>query len=419
MAPAIAVHAVEVADDRQNIVAGDRVLLIIEDDPTFARILCDLAHDKDLKVLVALRGDRGLSLAQELQPDAITLDIRLPDTGGWVVLDRLKNDPRTRHIPVHVISIDVDRRRGLSLGAKTYLEKSIDKQALIDVFEKIRNTIERKERSLLVVEHDENDRRRLAELIEAPDVQTTFVGTGAEALQAVREKPFDCIVIDLKQPDMNAFDFISRLQSHPGGRELPVIVYTGDDLSAEDGQRMKELAKTALVRGVRSAERLLEETALFLHRVESNLPEGQRRLLEQARQSKDKWIAGGSALIVDDDVRNIFAITSLLERHKLNVLHAESGRQALDLLKAAPPLDIILMDIMMPEMDGYEAIRAIRQMPEYRVVPIVALTAKAMKGDRDKCIEAGASDYITKPVNLEDLIWTLRAWLPRVAEQAS
>ncbi len=419
VSPTLAVHAVEVADDRQNIVKGDKVLLIVEDDPTFARILCDLAHDKDLKVLVALRGDRGLSLAQELQPDAITLDIRLPDTGGWVVLDRLKNDPRTRHIPVHVISIDVDRRRGLSLGAKTYLEKSIDKQALIDVFERIRNTIERKERRLLVVEHDDNDRKRLAELIEAPDVQTTFVSTGAEALDAVREKPFDCIVIDLKQPDMNAFEFISELQRHPGGRELPVIVYTGEDLSGEDGQRLKELAKTALVRGVRSAERLLEETALFLHRVESTLPEGQRRLLEQARQNKDKWIAGGSALIVDDDVRNIFAITSLLERHKLNVLHAESGRQALDLLKATPPLDVILMDIMMPEMDGYETIRAIRQMPEYRNVPIVALTAKAMKGDRDKCIEAGASDYITKPVNLEDLIWTLRAWLPRVAEQGS
>jgi CheY-like chemotaxis protein len=216
---------------------------------------------------------------------------------------------------------------------------------------------------------------------------------------------------------MSAFEFIAELQRQPGGRELPVIVYTGEDLSPEDEQHLKALAKTSLVRGVRSAERLLEETALFLHRVETALPEQQRRMLEQARQHKDKWIAGGTVLVVDDDVRNIFAITSLLERYKLKVLHAESGQEALGMLKDGPQLDAILMDIMMPEMDGYEAIRAIRQMPEYRTIPIIALTAKAMKGDRDKCIEAGASDYITKPVNLEDLIWMLRAWLPRVAEQ--
>ncbi len=406
----------EISDDRETIQKGDEVLLIIEDDATFARILGDLAHDVGLKVLMALRGDRGLSMAQELQPDAITLDIRLPDTGGWVVLDRLKNDPRTRHIPVHVISIDVDRRRGLSLGAKSYLEKSIDKQALTDVFEKIRTTIERKERSLLVVEHDETQRQWLAELIAAPDVQTTFAHSGREALEAMRAKRFDCVVIDLKQPGMSAFDFVAELQQQPGGREMPVIVFTGEELAAKDEQRLKELAKGALVRAVRSPERLLEETALFLHRVESNLPAGQRRMLEQARQHKDKWIAGGAVLVVDDDVRNIFAITSLLERHKLNVLHAESGKQALDVLAEAPHLDAILMDIMMPEMDGYETIRAIRQMPEYRTIPIIALTAKAMKGDRDRCIEAGASDYITKPVNLEDLIWMLRAWLPRVAE---
>ncbi len=414
---ASAFQPVEVQDDRDNLKPGDKVLLIVEDDPTFARILCDLAHDRDLKVVVALRGDRGLSLARELHPNAITLDIRLPDMAGWTLLDRLKHEPATSHIPVHVISIDVDRRRGLSLGAMSYLEKSIDKQALIDIFDKVRNSVDRNERNLLVVEYDETQRKRLAELISAADVQTTFVNTGEEALTAVAGRKFDCVVIDLKQPDMNVFDFIEKLQRRPGGLELPVIVYTGDDLAPDEEDKLKEVAKTALVRGVHSAERMLEETALFLHRVEANIPEDQRRVLEQARQKKDSWIAGGRVLIVDDDVRNIFALTSVLERHKLKVVYAESGREALEILDKMPGIELVLMDIMMPEMDGYQTTRAIRQIPQFRKLPIIALTAKAMKGDREKCLEAGTSDYIAKPVNLDDLIWLLRAWLPRVAEQ--
>ena len=415
--PASAFQPVEVHDDRDNLKPGDKVLLIVEDDPTFARILCDFAHDRELKVVIALRGDRGLSLARELRPNAITLDIRLPDMAGWTLLDRLKHEPATSHIPVHVISIDVDRHRGLSLGAMSYLEKSIDKQALIDIFDKVRNSIDRNERNLLVVEFDETQRKRLAELISAEDVQTTFANTGEEALKSVMEKRFDCVVIDLKQPDMNVFDFLGQLQRQPGGLELPVIVYTGDDLAPEEEERLKEVAKTALVRGVRTAERLLEETALFLHRVEANIPEDQRRVLEQARQKKDTWIAGGKVLIVDDDVRNIFALTSVLERHKLKVVNAESGLEALDMLDSMPGIEVVLMDIMMPEMDGYQTTRAIRQIPQFRKIPIIALTAKAMKGDREKCLEAGASDYIAKPVNLDDLIWLLRAWLPRVAER--
>jgi HAMP domain-containing protein/signal transduction histidine kinase/CheY-like chemotaxis protein len=416
-APVSAFHSAEITDDREKLKPGDKVLLIVEDDPTFGRILCDLAHDIDLKVLMALRGDRGLAMAREFKPSAITLDIRLPDMAGWSLLDRLKHDPETRHIPVHVISIDDDRRRGMSLGAKTYLEKSIDKQALIDVFQKVKDSVERNERNLLVVEYDENQRKRLESLISAQDIQTTFTETGQEALNITREKEFDCVVIDLKQPDMNAFDFIHRLQEQPGGRELPVIVYTGADLSREDERKLAEAAKSTLVRGVRSTERLLEETALFLHRVEANIPEDQRKILEQARRQKDTWIAGGKVLIVDDDVRNIFALASVLERHNLNVVYAESGKEALGLLPKTPAVELVLMDIMMPEMDGYQTMRAIRQMPQFKSLPIIALTAKAMKGDREKCIEAGASDYITKPVNLEDLIWLLRAWLPRVSEK--
>ncbi len=409
---------VEIVDDREALQPGDKVLLIVEDDPTFSRILIDLAHERGLKVVLALNGARGLQLAKELAPQAITLDIRLPDMAGWTILDRLKHDPATRHIPIHVISIDEDRRRGLSLGALSYAEKGVDMQSLAAVFEKVQRSIERQERTLLIVESDEDQRKRLAELIEAPDVQTTFESCGEEALIALRNTRFDCTVVDLNLCDMPGLEFVEKLLQQREGKEMPVIVYTGENPPQEVEEAVKRLAQTGLVRGVRSAERLLEQTAVFLHRIESTLPEAKRRMIEQAREKKDTWIAGGKVLLVDDDVRNLFALTSVLERHKLRVVHAESGQEALDLLKKEPDPDLVLMDIMMPRMDGYETIRKIRQMPEFGALPIVALTAKAMKGDREKCIEAGASDYITKPLNLDDLIWMLRAWLPRVSEGA-
>ena len=409
---------IDIVDDRETIAPGDEVLLIVEDDPTFGRILIDLAHERGLKVLHAVNGAKALMLARELTPTAISLDIRLPDMAGWTIIDRLKHDPATRHIPVHVISIDEDRRRGLSLGAASYLEKGIDMQRLIEVFDSIKQSIDRNERTLLIVEGDENQRKRLAELIEAPDVQTAFVPSGEEALDALRNTRFDCIVVDLNLADMSGIDFVRKLQEQPQGKEMPVLIYTGEDPPADLEDQIRRLAQTGLVRGIRSAERLLEETAVFLHRVEAALPEEKRRMLEQAREKKDSWLAGGKVLLVDDDVRNLFALTSVLERHKLQVLHAESGQQALDHLQRDPDVDLILMDIMMPKMDGYETIRNIRKVPGFQSTPIVALTAKAMKGDREKCIEAGASDYITKPVNLDDLIWMLRAWLPRVSEKA-
>jgi HAMP domain-containing protein/signal transduction histidine kinase/CheY-like chemotaxis protein len=415
---AAALQPIDVPDDRESIQPGDEVLLIVEDDPTFARILIDLAHERKLKVVVAPNGAKGLLLARELAPGAISLDIRLPDMAGWTIIDRLKHDPATRHIPIHVISIDEDRRRGLSLGAASYMEKGIDMRGLVEVFDKIKQSIEFPERNLLVVEGDEDRRRRLAELIEAGDVHTTFLASGEEALNALHNTRFDCIVVDLKLADMSGIEFVKRLQQQREGKEMPVLVYTGESPAPEVEDAIKRLAQTGLVRGVRSAEKLLEDTAIFLHRVEAALPEEKRRLLEQARGKKESAIAGGKVLLVDDDVRNLFALTSVLERHKLRVLHAESGQEAIDLIKSEPDIDLVLMDIMMPKMDGYETIRRIRQMPGAHNLPIVALTAKAMKGDREKCIEAGASDYITKPVNLDDLIWMLRAWLPRVSEGA-
>ncbi len=408
----------EVADDRDALRPDDNVLLIVEDDATFARILIDLARQRGLKAVFASSGAKALQMARELKPQAITLDIRLPDMAGWTILDRLKHDPATRHIPIHVISIDEDRRRGLSLGAKSYMEKGVDMQALVGVFDSIKQFIDRKERTLLIVENDDAHHQRLAELIDDPDVQTTFASCGEDALAKMRNMHFDCTVVDLETCDMTGIEFVERLLQRPEGREMPIIIYTGDNAGPDVEEDVKRLARTGLVRGVRSAERLLEQTAVFLHRIESNLPEAKRKMIEQARENPDTWIAGGKVMLVDDDVRNLFALTSVLERHKLKVLHAESGQEAIDLLKPEPGIDLVLMDIMMPKMDGYETIRRIRQMPEYANLPIVALTAKAMKGDREKCIDAGASDYITKPVNLDDLVWMLRAWLPRVSESA-
>jgi HAMP domain-containing protein/signal transduction histidine kinase/CheY-like chemotaxis protein len=408
----------EIIDDRESLQTSDEVLLIVEDDPTFARILIDLAHERGLKVVLASSGAKALQLAREIGPHAITLDIRLPDMAGWTILDRLKHDPITRHVPIHVISIDENRRRGLSLGALSYLEKGIDKQPLLDVFEKVKRSIERKERTLLIVESDEGQRRRLAELIEAPDVQTTFETSGEGALATLRATRYDCTVVDLKLSDMTGVAFVEKLQEQREGREMPVIIYTGENPPDGVEESVKRLAQTGLVRSVRSAERLLEQTAVFLHRIEASLPEAKRRMIEQARVKKDGWIAGGKVLLVDDDVRNLFALTSVMERHRLQVLHAESGQEAIEILERERDIDLVLMDIMMPRMDGYETIRKIRQLPDGTGLPIVALTAKAMKGDREKCIEAGASDYITKPVNLDDLIWMLRAWLPQVSEGA-
>ncbi len=407
--------AVEVEDDRDNITPGERVLLIIEDDPPFARILVDFARQAGFKTVVSLWGDRGLALARELKPDAITLDIRLPDMAGWTILDRMRHDPETRQIPIHVISVDEDRRRGLSLGASSYLEKSNSKECLMEVFERISKSVERGQRELLIVEPDGQRRGRIQEVLVGEDVHSVFVSSGAEAVEAVKAGSFDCVVLGLGMGDVDPFELVETWQKSPGTRELPMVVYIDNNLTPEQEHAMNRLARHALVRPVFSLDRLLEETAVFLHRLDSAMPEESRRKL--ANMPRGSVIAGGKILIVDDDIRNLFALTSALERHKLEVLHAESGPEGLEILKRNPDVDAVLMDIMMPEMDGYETIRQIRQMPEFRGLPIVALTAKAMGGDREKCIEAGASDYIIKPVNLDDLIWMLRAWMPRRAER--
>jgi len=383
----------EVGDDRTFIHPGDRVVLIIEDDPAFSRFLMDLAHDQGFKALIAARGANGLALAREMKPHAITLDISLPDVDGWRVLDRLKDDPATRHIPVYMISVT-------------------DEDALSGVLSTVKSFVERQVKNLLVVEDDDVQRQSMVELIGNGDVQITAVASGEEALDALDKQHFDCMVLDLLLPDVNGLEVIQRIKKQPTLRSLPIVVYTGKDLSRKEETALKRLSQTVIIKDVKSPERLLDETALFLHRNTANLPDAKREILERLHRS-DTVLAGKRVLIVDDDIRNIFAMTAVLERHKMDVVAAESGMDALEQIEKTPPPDIVLMDIMLPEMDGYETTRRIREKPQFKGLPIIALTAKAMKGDREKCIEAGASDYIAKPVDTEQLLSLLRVWLYR------
>ncbi|MGV3772864.1 MAG: HAMP domain-containing protein [Verrucomicrobiales bacterium] len=399
-------------DDRDNIAPGDRVVMIVEDDPNFATYLLDLAHEHGFKGLVTSRGTAALMMAREHKPDAITLDIGLPDMEGWKVLDRLKDDPNTRHIPVQIITAEDGGERGLQQGAIAFLTKPVQKQALDTAFAEIRNHIERQVKNLLVVEDDETQRMSIAELIGESDVQITGVSTAQEALAKLKEGHFDCMVLDLGLPDMSGFQLMEEMKKEPSLRTLPIIVYTGRDLTKKEETQLKRVAKTIIVKDVRSPERLLDETALFLHRVQSKLPDRQRQMLEKLRGT-DEMLDGKKVLVVDDDIRNIFAMTSLLERHNMLVSSAENGKDAIDVLRQHDDIDIVLMDIMMPEMDGYDTIHEIRKLPKFKSLPILALTAKAMKGDREKCIEAGASDYISKPVDTEQLLSILRIWLHR------
>jgi CheY-like chemotaxis protein len=402
-------------DDRETIQPGDRVVLIVENDLNFARVLLDMARDKGFLGIIALDGETGNTLAHEYKPDAITLDIDMPGIDGWQVLDRLKHNPDTRHIPVHIIS-GIDRRQqGLMAGAIAYLEKPVDKARLDEAFGHIRSFIDNRVKRLMIVEDDVNQQRSIVELIGDDDIEIVTVGSGEEALEELRRGHFDCMVLDLGLGGgMTGFDLLERVKGdqRQTTREIPIIIYTGRDLSQAEETRLRKYAETIIVKDVKSPERLLDETALFLHRVEAKLPETKRRMLEQLHHT-DVVFAGKQVLIVDDDVRNIFSLTSVLESHGMNVAFAENGRDALARLEGGPDMDLVLMDVMMPEMDGYETTRAIRQNPRFRSLPIIALTAKAMKGDREKCIAAGASDYITKPVDTEQLLSLMRVWLYR------
>jgi len=401
-----------VEDDREILQTEDTVLLIVEDDPHYARVLCDLARDKGFKVLVATHGADALTLAREFHPTAISLDVFLPDMLGWTVLNHLKQDPALRHIPVQMLTLDEDRQHGLTRGAFSFITKPTTPEALDAVFDRIKQyTLPRRKR-LLVVEDNPAEQLSVGELLGYDDIDVTMVTTGAEALSLAEAQSFDCMVLDLRLPDMSGFEVLECLRDTPSLIDLPVVVFTGKELSPEEDARLRTLARSVVVKGVESPERLLDETALFLHRVVADLPAEKQRMLDQLHRSDDA-LFNKKVLIVDDDVRNIFALSSVLERRGMSVLTAGTGREAIATIESTPDIAIVLMDIMMPEMDGYETMQVIRQNPSFRRLPIVALTAKAMKGDREKCLEAGASEYLAKPVNTEQLLSALRMWLHR------
>jgi CheY-like chemotaxis protein/two-component sensor histidine kinase len=399
-----------VEDDRNHIKPGDPVLLIIEDDVTFARILVDMARSNNLKTVVALRGATALSLAREFKPGAVTLDISLPDMVGWTILDRLKHDPATRHIPVHVISGDDNRRRGLALGAMTYLQKSVAGGSIEEAFSVIQHSMERGTKKLLVVgggtHHD------LQRIIGGEDIKINTAAKEEEALSLLENERADAIILVMPLQGMGVSRFVQEVHK----TSKPPIILFGDATSDGDETDLNEVSQSGVIRHASSLERLLDETVLLLHRPESVLSDEQRQMLAEMRKN-DSALTNKKVLVIDDDLRNIFALTSLLEHHEIKVLHAENGRAGIELLRKTPDVDIILMDIMMPEMDGYETTQAIRKVPAFQNLPIIALTAKAMKGDRDKCLEAGASDYVTKPVDLEQLFAVMRVWISRRSER--
>jgi HAMP domain-containing protein/signal transduction histidine kinase/CheY-like chemotaxis protein len=405
-------------DDSNNINPGDRVLLIVENDTHFARYLVDVARENGFKAVVSTRGAAALKAAHELSPTTITLDINLPDIDGWRVLDRLKDDPATRHIPVQLVTTEEDRDRGLRMGAMGVLTKPLrTREALDETFSRMKKFTEVRERRVLLVDGDAEQRERLQALVGGENVQMTAVGAAVDALATFRGAaeagaPFDLVVTTLELADKKGFELIDELAEQPALKDTPVIVYSPKELSKKEEVHLKRLGQTMALKDVRSPERLLDEAALFLHRPVTALPPSMREVIERLHDTNAQ-LEGKSVLIVDDDIRNIFAMTSLLEPYKMKIVSAENGREAIELLQNTPDLDVLLMDIMMPDMDGYDTMRAIRKLAKFRALPIIALTAKAMKGDREKCIQAGASDYISKPVDTEQLLALLRVWLHR------
>ncbi len=401
-----------VEDDRLDIRPNDRVLLIVEDDASFARVLLESAHARGFKGIVATRGAAGIALAQEYMPHAITLDVRLPDVSGWRLLSQLKGDLATRHIPVHIISVQDQLEYGIAHGALGVASKPLSTEDVTSVLDRLADCVARPVKNLLLVEDDRHQREHLVELIGNGDVHTTAVGTGEEALRLARERHFDCTVVDLGLPDMDGFELIESLRRDSARQDTPIVVYTARDLAQQDEERLQRLAQSIITKDPTAHERLFDTTALYLHRAAIKMTDTKRRMLERLHD-RDALLVGKKILIVDDDIRNIYAMTSLLERHKMVVVPAENGREAIAILHGTPGIDGVLMDIMLPEMDGYETIRRIRGNAGFRNLPIIAVTAKAMRGDREKCIEAGASDYLAKPIDREQLMTLLRLWLCR------
>ena len=401
------------ADDRDKGPFSKRCILVVEDEPNFARILYDLAHELNYHCLVAHGADEGFDLAQNFVPDAILLDMRLPDHSGLTVLQRLKEHAQTRHIPVHVISVEDRVEAALHMGAIGYAVKPTTREELKEVFGRLEAKLTQKLKHILLVEDDDLQRESIALLIGDDDIEITAVGFAQEALDLLRENVYDCMIIDLKLPDMLGNDLLKRMSTEEIRSFPPVIVYTGRNLTRDEETELLKYSRSIIIKGARSPERLLDEVTLFLHKVESQLSHERQKMLKTAR-SRDKVFEGRKILVVDDDVRNIFALTSALEHKGAIVEIGRNGREAIDKLNQVEDIDLVLMDVMMPEMDGYEATREIRKDPRWRKLPIIAVTAKAMKDDQDRCLQAGSNDYLAKPIDLDRLFSLIRVWLPQL-----
>jgi signal transduction histidine kinase/CheY-like chemotaxis protein/HAMP domain-containing protein len=398
-------------DDRATIEPGDRVLLIIEDEPDLARAELEIGRREGFKGILATGGEEGLALANECKPDAILLDDELSGGGGHGTLTRLKRSPETRHIPVFVVSVSEERRDALKLGAAAFLQKPVGPEELSAALAGAKALVEQQVGRVLLVEDDEVERDSVRELISSgDDVEVKAVGSSEEALAALADTHFACMVLDLKLPDMTGFALLEKLHEDERLHDLPVIIHTGMELSPAEEAKLRRYAESIIVKDASSPERLLDQTVLFLHRPASRLSVGEQRTLEQLHSS-DAVFQGRKVLVIDDDVRNVFALTSVLESQGIVTIFAENGRAGLEILAQNPDVDLVLMDVMMPEMDGYETTRAVRAMPEHRNLPIISLTAKAMAGDREKSIESGASDYVTKPIDPDRLVSLMRVWL--------
>lgn len=400
-------------DDRDELPFEARCVLVIEDEPQFARILYDLAHELNYSCLLAQNADDGFDTAVQYKPDAILLDMRLPDHSGLTVLERLKENPATRHIPVHVVSVEDRKEAALQMGAVGYAMKPTTREDLKEVFGRLEAKLAQKVKRILLVEDDARQRESVSRLIEDVDIEITAVEFGEQALELLRSTVFDCMIIDLKLPDMDGSELLERMAREDICSFPPVIVYTGRNLTRDEEAALLKYSRSIIIKGARSPERLLDEVTLFLHKVESDMPPERQKMLKSAR-SREKAFEGRKILVVDDDVRNVFALTSALEQKGALVEIARNGLEAIDRLQHDGTIDLVLMDIMMPEMDGFTAMQEIRKDSRFAKLPIIAVTAKAMKDDQDRCLSAGANDYLAKPIDLDRLFSLIRVWLPKV-----
>jgi CheY-like chemotaxis protein len=416
-APPVKMPVARIPDDRGTLAGDRRVILAVEDDEPFARIIYDLTHELNFECLIATSAEEALALAQQYLPSAIVLDVGLPDNSGLLVLDRLKSDSRTRHIPVHVVSAGDYSKTALALGAIGYMLKPVKREQLAEALRGLETRFTQKMRRVLVVEDDAMQMEALQHLLGSREVETVGARTAAECLEKLQSETFDCMVLDLSLPDASGFSLLEKLSTEDAYSFPAVIVYTGRDLKPEEEQRLRRYSQSIIIKGAKSPERLLDEVSLFLHQVVSELPPEKQRMLERA-SNRDAALEGRRILVAEDDVRNVFALTSVLEGRGVKLSIARNGLEAIQELEASTAdtskaIDLVLMDIMMPEMDGLTAMREIRKRKEWVKLPIIALTAKAMKNDQEECMQAGANDYLSKPLDVEKLLSLIRVWMPR------